>query len=108
MSVLSLLSSVYADVFELIGVGHSYSPDHRYFAIVERHSGKDCIGVYDTSDQFQLVRVSPSYHLLISFDELALSSTSHRCSDYKMESLWSIYRGGRHSYLGTSLHFGRP
>lgn len=40
--------------------GHTYSPNGRYLAVAERHSGKDHIGVYDTTAQYQLIRVSRS------------------------------------------------
>jgi hypothetical protein len=38
--------------------GHSYSPDRQYFALVERHSNKEHLCVYDAGDRYNLVRVS--------------------------------------------------
>jgi len=38
--------------------GHAYSADSRYLAIVEKHSSKDYIGVYDSQAGYTLLRVS--------------------------------------------------
>ncbi|ORY23945.1 hypothetical protein BCR39DRAFT_548449 [Naematelia encephala] len=35
---------------------HTFSPDGRYLAIVERHGGKDHVGVYDAQAGYRLVR----------------------------------------------------
>lgn len=37
--------------------GHAYSPDSRYLAVAERHSGKEYIGIYDVGLEYQLLRV---------------------------------------------------
>nr|XP_018265096.1 uncharacterized protein I303_03279 [Kwoniella dejecticola CBS 10117]OBR87254.1 hypothetical protein I303_03279 [Kwoniella dejecticola CBS 10117] len=35
---------------------HTYSPDNRYMAIVEKHLGKEYIGIYDVLDNYHLAR----------------------------------------------------
>jgi hypothetical protein len=41
-------------------IGHTYSPDQRYLAVVGSTSGKEAIGIYDTAAGYKLVRVSSS------------------------------------------------
>ncbi|ORX35455.1 hypothetical protein BD324DRAFT_582386 [Kockovaella imperatae] len=38
---------------------HTYSPDSRHLAVLERHSGKDFVGIYDTQDSYALLRHFP-------------------------------------------------
>ena len=37
----------------------TWSPDSRYLAVAERHSSKDYVGVYDATNNYSLLRVSP-------------------------------------------------
>ena len=39
-------------------IGYAFRSDGRYFVLAERHKSKDTLGVYDTSDNYRLVRVS--------------------------------------------------
>ncbi|EIW73103.1 hypothetical protein TREMEDRAFT_42179 [Tremella mesenterica DSM 1558] len=46
---------------------HTWSPDGRYLSVVERHSGRDHLGIYDSFDSFSLLRHFPLHedtHLL--------------------------------------------
>jgi hypothetical protein len=38
-------------------LGHSYRQDRRYFAVAEKHKGKESLAIYDAGDQYNLVRV---------------------------------------------------
>lgn len=38
-------------------LGHAYSPDRQYFALVERHNNREQLCVYDAGDRYNLVRV---------------------------------------------------
>ena len=48
--------------------GHAFRQDGRYFVLAERHKSKDTIGVYDTTNSFNLARVSVLRSLLPLLD----------------------------------------
>lgn len=43
------------------GHGHTWSSDHRFFYLAERHASKDSVAIYDTTDSWKLVHVRSSH-----------------------------------------------
>ncbi|OCF75332.1 hypothetical protein I204_04187 [Kwoniella mangroviensis CBS 8886] len=80
---------------------HTYSPDKRYLAIVEKHLGKEYIGIYDMLDHYNLFR----HFQLSAFDVQGISWSP--CGRYI--AVWDSslsYSMFVHSPLGPLLaHF---
>ncbi|WRT66023.1 uncharacterized protein IL334_002974 [Kwoniella shivajii] len=72
---------------------HSYSPDNRFLAIVEKHLGKEYVGVYDVLDGYLLIR-----HILLSTIDVQGLSWSP-CGRYF--AIWD-------SPLSYSIHIHSP
>lgn len=45
--------------------GHAYRQDRRYFAVAEKHKGKESLAIYDAGDRYNLVRVCILFRSLL-------------------------------------------
>ncbi|KAG7558251.1 hypothetical protein FFLO_02814 [Filobasidium floriforme] len=49
----------YIESFKSPSGCHSYRQDRRYFAVAEKHKGKESLAIYDAGDQYNLIRSFP-------------------------------------------------
>jgi len=47
-------------------LGYAFRSDGRYFVVAERYKSRETLGLYDASDTYRLVRVSPSFWSVLS------------------------------------------